>query len=461
MIVMSYNVRWDCLCSWGFLGQGVNNDRNPWILRREKVAKVINDVQPQFLGVQETREHQRNYILCRTGYRAVGEGRSVAPVYVPLVIFLIMFCSGTIGFMVVNFIIRRRKKRSEEKEKEKEKEKGILELTNVSAGASAEVNETIPITTPTTTPTTIAIPNLAKWAITCFAAFYIYLLFDVVIPANPPYNCSFTLSDFERSCYFAILLIIMQALFQGLGTLLIMQQFKNKRFWLTLTLITAYTMGIAFVSSKTIIEGIMFNKSANPIFFNPSVDDLKYVSSETVWLNPTKTRGEKGWDAMNTRIFTAANFKMVGGGNLLVINTHLDHVGWQSRIEGAKQIAEYINVEGGRAILMGDFNAWPNSEVWQTLTNAGLLDTFYYPEVNHVGPYNTFNGFDAAADLCGAAIDYVWVFGAFSVASHAALYFDHIVSDHNALKVSVSINEEEEEEEGQPFRYDEKTWYSC
>ena len=91
-----------------------------------------------------------------------------------------------------------------------------------------------------------------------------------------------------------------------------------------------------------------------------------------------------------------------------VLNTHLDHVGAGARKLGLRQILNYLNdvklFPGAPVILMGDFNAWPDSEEMKV--------------------FDEFPGYTSAADGLGITyhgymksnhpecIDYIYIRGA-------------------------------------------------
>ena len=79
-----------------------------------------------------------------------------------------------------------------------------------------------------------------------------------------------------------------------------------------------------------------------PIFFNKSRFTL--ITSKTIWLSPTPSViGSIGWDAVTQRIATfAILYDRENNINILVVNTHLDHIGTEARSEGVKLILRTI-----------------------------------------------------------------------------------------------------------------------
>ncbi|WP_229719366.1 endonuclease/exonuclease/phosphatase family protein [Winogradskyella schleiferi] len=92
-----------------------------------------------------------------------------------------------------------------------------------------------------------------------------------------------------------------------------------------------------------------------------------------------------------------------------MFNTHLDHVGKESRIESMKLILQKItseNTENYPVILMGDFNVEPNSDVISNVSKV-MLDSKQIAEVEF-GSDGTFNGFNYNEPVT-RRIDYIFV----------------------------------------------------
>ncbi len=110
-----------------------------------------------------------------------------------------------------------------------------------------------------------------------------------------------------------------------------------------------------------------------PIFF----DTTRYqmLQSGTFWLSPTPEIPSKGWDAALNRICTYALLQsMYDGKKLWVLNTHFDHIGEAARLHSAQllieKFAEFTQVVNAPILLLGDFNAEPDSPVYLLLKGA-------------------------------------------------------------------------------------------
>ncbi|MEG2288766.1 MAG: endonuclease/exonuclease/phosphatase family protein [Clostridium sp.] len=94
----------------------------------------------------------------------------------------------------------------------------------------------------------------------------------------------------------------------------------------------------------------------------------KILESNTFWLSnyPDKI-GTSVWYSLYPRICTTAIVHLEDGDVVRVYNTHLDCFLTAAREHGLKKISEYIEkqhkIDGLPIILMGDFNATPNSKL--------------------------------------------------------------------------------------------------
>lgn len=95
------------------------------------------------------------------------------------------------------------------------------------------------------------------------------------------------------------------------------------------------------------------------------------------WLSEyPEEAGRKGWDAACERIATWAVLKAVDSPfEILVLNTHLDHVGQIARQSSEALIITRLKAlaEGRPIVVMGDFNASPSDRVVQSFLSDPLL----------------------------------------------------------------------------------------
>ena len=126
------------------------------------------------------------------------------------------------------------------------------------------------------------------------------------------------------------------------------------------------------------------------VFYDSQRMELKNWG--TYWLSETPEVPSKGWDARCKRTATWALFyDRLNDRHFYFVNTHLDHVGVQARINGLALVVERIggmNPENYPMILMGDFNVHPENsclddlrtkmlDAWNTAAEADYGDTYH------------------------------------------------------------------------------------
>lgn len=183
------------------------------------------------------------------------------------------------------------------------------------------------------------------------------------------------------------------------------------------------------------------------IFYD--VSRFKLLAGSTFWLSETPTvAGSKSWDAAITRIVTWARFKdLKTRKELVVFNTHFDHVGKEARRNSAKMLLKAVDslAAGKPALIMGDFNAKPSDEPIQILVDAQnplkLIDTKALSKTGHYGPGGTFTAF-GPKEIDDTPIDHIFIRGNFEVLKHATLsqtWKGRFSSDHFPVFAQISI----------------------
>lgn len=171
--------------------------------------------------------------------------------------------------------------------------------------------------------------------------------------------------------------------------------------------------------------------------------------SGTFWLSPTPAQPTIGWDAACPRIATWARLQdAVGDRRLLVVNTHLDHVGAVARVESARMIRGWARgrrEHGEVVVVMGDFNSAAGEPAHAAMTAPGdvrLRDTLRITETAHAGPLGTFTGFGSVDDPdVGRAIDHVFVGDGVRVLRHVTVaqrVGGRLPSDHSAVLTDIT-----------------------
>ncbi len=142
------------------------------------------------------------------------------------------------------------------------------------------------------------------------------------------------------------------------------------------------------------------------------------LGEKTFWLSETpEVKGSKGWDAALPRICTLLKLEdLLLHRPFVVANTHLDHQGESSRLEGARAILRHLKeaYAGLPMMVTGDLNCGEDQPPTQCLRDGGFRDSFrvVHPDAAEVG---TFNGFEGRVD--GSKIDYVLIDSSWTVAA--------------------------------------------
>lgn len=156
-------------------------------------------------------------------------------------------------------------------------------------------------------------------------------------------------------------------------------------------------------------------------------DRYRSLASGTFWLSPTPEVPGKGWDAALPRIATWVRLREQRGGRaLLVVNTHMDHIGQTARLESARLIRRWVAANRRKdeaVVVMGDFNSTLDNPAHGAITAPGpgaLNDTLAITRTPHFGPLGTFNGFKIA-EAQASPIDHIFVSPGIAVLRHATL----------------------------------------
>ncbi len=144
------------------------------------------------------------------------------------------------------------------------------------------------------------------------------------------------------------------------------------------------------------------------IFYNSNT--LKVEQDSTFWLSKTPEKRSKDWDAAIERICTYGLFTDLESlERVWIVNTHLDHIGQESRVNSMKLIEAHIktiNVQNYPVVIMGDLNVEPDNELISNL-KQNFIDTKEVSKIKF-GPTGTFNGFKFSEPVT-RRIDYIFV----------------------------------------------------
>jgi endonuclease/exonuclease/phosphatase family metal-dependent hydrolase len=185
----------------------------------------------------------------------------------------------------------------------------------------------------------------------------------------------------------------------------------------------------------------------SPLFINRQKFNI--LASGTFWLSQTpQVPGSRGWDAACNRVVTwvLADEKQ-SGKKIWIANTHFDHLGEKARFNSAKLVLKMADsLSGGNPIIvMGDFNAEPESEPYRALTDVS--DPLHLTDAANncplvIGPPYTFTGFKTGEEV-KEHIDYFFLKGDVSAmmiktdCTHSGTYY---YSDHLPVSVILLMN---------------------
>lgn len=144
------------------------------------------------------------------------------------------------------------------------------------------------------------------------------------------------------------------------------------------------------------------------------------------WLSETpEVPGSMGWDAACPRIVTWVKMRdrWCNPDTVFVFNTHLDHIGEEARLEGAKLLQQKIVeiADGHATIVMGDFNnaAVSDSPAYRLLVDEGYMagvalrdSWFFASQEQRLQPKSTFHGFTGQGTR--GRIDWILTTGEFA-----------------------------------------------
>ena len=114
------------------------------------------------------------------------------------------------------------------------------------------------------------------------------------------------------------------------------------------------------------------------IAYKPELFEL--VSFDTFWLSDTPKAAGSRYESLDQshcpRTAVVATLSPKDSESTFTfVNTHLDHKGLQARIAGMKQVMAEIQRIGGKFLLTGDMNDYPNSEAILAATSVeGVTD---------------------------------------------------------------------------------------
>ena len=179
----------------------------------------------------------------------------------------------------------------------------------------------------------------------------------------------------------------------------------------------------------------------SPVFYRK--DRFTPLDSGSFWLSETPDVPGKGWDAACIRICSWAKLEdKTNGKRFAAMDTHLDHRGVVAAEQGTALILERAAKFGTLPVLlMGDFNARPDSAPYRRATDAGFLDARALSPIRD--ERFTFHNFGDPNDKAfETVIDYIFVKNCKSVDAFRVIIDrvdGQLPSDHYPVFARVNI----------------------
>ena len=136
------------------------------------------------------------------------------------------------------------------------------------------------------------------------------------------------------------------------------------------------------------------------------------------------------WNSACNRVCTWAIFECKADGKqFAVLNTHLDHVSSEARVEQIKLVKEKADSLNIPVVITGDLNATEEDPAITTLSQGGYSDSRYAAPITDDS--GTYNGYEAGRDDY-ERIDYIFFNGGFEATKYDVVD-EVIASDHFAI----------------------------
>jgi len=145
-----------------------------------------------------------------------------------------------------------------------------------------------------------------------------------------------------------------------------------------------------------------------PVFYDTARFQL--VNAGHFWLSETPdVAGSKGWDAVCERMVSWLRLRLAGTQQtLLVVNTHLDHMGTEARRQSTTILLGFLAEQPDSAIiLMGDFNFSPDDPNYPRLAGK-LIDARQIEPAWEERERTTYTGFDHKEENDGL-VDFIFL----------------------------------------------------
>ncbi len=130
------------------------------------------------------------------------------------------------------------------------------------------------------------------------------------------------------------------------------------------------------------------------------------IDSGTFWLSETPDEVSRGWDGACNRICTWVVLEDKETGERYAhVNTHLDHMGTNARINGVELVKQKALSYDIPTVVTGDFNFKKGTDLYNSLVTGGLKDTQDLAAQTMTG--KTYHGYNGG--IAGQPIDFICV----------------------------------------------------
>lgn len=197
----------------------------------------------------------------------------------------------------------------------------------------------------------------------------------------------------------------------------------------------------------------IIGKSRSKKLFEERTDILinknhKIIEDKTFWLsgNPDK-QGRSIWYSIFPRICTTALVELENKKKIRIYNTHLDCFFAKAREHELKKIGEFIKIQDEKEnipiIVMGDFNAEPNSKLIKDFSTNKINNKKFIPVQDFnkkLYSKSTMSNFKGNKN--GAHIDYIFVSEDIEIENVEIVNYNidgRYPSDHYPLVADVKI----------------------
>lgn len=173
-------------------------------------------------------------------------------------------------------------------------------------------------------------------------------------------------------------------------------------------------------------------------------EKFKVLQQGDFWLSLTPENPGPGWDARLNRICSWLQLQEIKSKKqFFVFNVHYDHQGIQARKESSKLLLKKIReiAGNGKVVLTGDFNGGHESEWYQTLATAGLLQDTYTKAEHPYAPNGTGHAFGKSLQH-SVIIDHIFTTAGMTVNRWGILtdsFHGKFPSDHFPVLASITL----------------------